>query len=160
MSFVCQSLIDVLLLSNPVMLDRFITAPKCTCHRNGVYYKCISLFHKLRLNYSESVMLWIYKKCNISAVIIRPHTDNAILLLLADCMMTSSNGSIFRETGPLCEEFTGHRLIPLAKASGAELDVFFDLHLNKRLRKHWRRRWFEKPSCLLWRHCSGPAELL
>ena len=24
-------------------------------------------------------------------------------------MMTSSNGNIFRVTGPLCEEFTGHR---------------------------------------------------
>ena len=24
-------------------------------------------------------------------------------------MMTSSNGSIFRVTGPLCREFTGHR---------------------------------------------------
>ena len=33
----------------------------------------------------------------------------------------SSNGSIFRVTGPLCGEFTGHRWIPLAKASDAEL---------------------------------------
>ena len=31
--------------------------------------------------------------------------------------MTTSNGSIFRVTGPLCEEFTGHRWIPLAKAN-------------------------------------------
>ena len=34
--------------------------------------------------------------------------------------MTSSNGNIFRVTGPLCEEFTGHRWIPLTKASDAE----------------------------------------
>ena len=27
-------------------------------------------------------------------------------------MMASSNGIIFRVTGPLCEEFTGHRWIP------------------------------------------------
>ena len=27
-------------------------------------------------------------------------------------MMTSSNGNIFRVTGPLCEEFTGRRWIP------------------------------------------------
>ena len=36
-------------------------------------------------------------------------------------MMTSSNGNIFRVTGPLCGEFTGHRWIPLTKASDAEL---------------------------------------
>ena len=39
-------------------------------------------------------------------------------------MMTSSNGNIFRVTGPLCGEFTGHRWIPLTKASGAELWCF------------------------------------
>ena len=36
-------------------------------------------------------------------------------------MMTSSNGNIFRVTGPLCGEFTGHRWIPHIKASDAEL---------------------------------------
>ena len=30
-------------------------------------------------------------------------------------MTTSSNGNIFRVTGPLCEEFTGHRWSPLIK---------------------------------------------
>ena len=39
--------------------------------------------------------------------------------------MTPSNGKIFRVTGPLCEEFTGHRWIPLTKASDAELWCFF-----------------------------------
>ena len=39
-------------------------------------------------------------------------------------MMTSSNGNIFRVTGHLCEEFTGHRWIPLIKASDAELWCF------------------------------------
>ena len=39
-------------------------------------------------------------------------------------MMTSSNGSIFRVTGPLCGEFTGHWWIPLTKASDAELWCF------------------------------------
>ena len=34
-------------------------------------------------------------------------------------MMTSSNGNIFRVTGPLLGEFTGHRWIPLTKASNA-----------------------------------------
>ena len=39
-------------------------------------------------------------------------------------MMTSSNGNIFRVNGPLCGEFTGHRWIPLTKASDAELWCF------------------------------------
>ena len=38
--------------------------------------------------------------------------------------MTSSNGNIFRVTGPLCGEFTGHRWIPITKASDAELWCF------------------------------------
>ena len=38
--------------------------------------------------------------------------------------MTSSNGNFFRVTGLLCGEFTGHRWIPLTKASDAELWCF------------------------------------
>ena len=34
---------------------------------------------------------------------------------------TSSNGNIFRVTGYLCGDFTGHRWIPHTKSSGAEL---------------------------------------
>ena len=37
--------------------------------------------------------------------------------------MTSSNGNIFRVTGLLCGEFTGHRWIPLTKASDEELSL-------------------------------------
>ena len=33
-------------------------------------------------------------------------------------------------------------------------DVFFDLHLNKRLSKQSWGWWFETPSCPLWRHCN------
>ena len=35
--------------------------------------------------------------------------------------MTSSNENIFRVTGRLCEEVTGHNWIPFTKASDAEL---------------------------------------
>ena len=71
-------------------------------------------------------------------------------LMLLSHMMTSSNGNIFRVTGPLCGEFTGPRWIPHTKAS----DVFFDLRLNKRLSKQPWGCWFETPSWLLWRQCS------
>ena len=36
----------------------------------------------------------------------------------------TSNGNIFRVTGPLYREFTGHRWIPLTKASDSELWCF------------------------------------
>ena len=79
--------------------------------------------------------------------------------------MTSSNGNIFRVTGPLCGEFTGHRWFlcmwesPVTREFYSQrpvkysFDGFFDLRLNKQLSKQWRRRWFETPSRSLWRHC-------
>ena len=39
-------------------------------------------------------------------------------------MMTSSNENIFRVTGHLYREFTGHRWVPRTKASNAELWCF------------------------------------
>ena len=69
------------------------------------------------------------------------------------CMMTSSNGNIFRVTGPLCGEFTGHRWIPHTKAS--DVEHFFYLRLNKRLSKQPWGWWFETPLWSLWRQCNG-----
>ena len=37
-------------------------------------------------------------------------------------------------------------------------DIFLHLRLNKRLSKQSRRRWFETPSRLLWRHCNDSWE--
>ena len=80
------------------------------------------------------------------------HTDNH--------MMRSSNGNIFRVTGPLCREFIGQRWIPHKKASDAELwCVFFDLRLSKRLVKQSRRWLFETPSHSIWHRCGDTAIL-
>ena len=68
-------------------------------------------------------------------------------------MMTSSNGNIFRDTGHLCGEFTGHRWFPRTKASHAEL-WYFSRRLNKRLSKQSCGWWFETPSRPFWRHCN------
>ena len=73
-------------------------------------------------------------------------------------LMTSSNGNIFRVTGPLWGEFTGHRWIPLTRPVTWSFDIFFDLRLNKRLSKQPRRLWFETPSHSLWRHSYGVAK--
>ena len=72
-------------------------------------------------------------------------------------MITPSDGSIFRVTGLLWGEFTGHRWIPLTKASEAEFDNFFYLRLNKRLTKQSRRRWLETPLCPLSRHWNDDS---
>ena len=74
-------------------------------------------------------------------------------LMFSLVMMTSSNGSIFRLTGPLCGEFTGE--FPWQRPAMRSFDVFFDLRLNKRLSKQPRGWWFETPSCSLWRNCNG-----
>ena len=69
-------------------------------------------------------------------------------------MMTSSNGNIFRVTGPLCGEFTGPGEFPTQRPVTRTFDVFFDLRLNKRLSKQPWGWWFEKPSWSLWHHCN------
>ena len=66
--------------------------------------------------------------------------------------MTSSNGNIFRVTGPLCGEFTGPGESPTQRPVTRSFDVFFDLRLNKRLSKQPWGWWFEPPSWSLWRH--------
>ena len=50
---------------------------------------------------------------------------------------------------PITREFPSQRSVTRS------FDVFFDLHLNKRLSKQLRRRWFETPSHSLWRHRNG-----
>ena len=69
--------------------------------------------------------------------------------------MTSSNGNIFRDTGPLCggnSPVTGG--FPAQRLVTRSFDVFFDLCLNKRLSKQSWVWWFETPSCPLWRHSN------
>ena len=61
--------------------------------------------------------------------------------------------NIFRVSGPLCREFTGHRRIPLTKASDWSFDVFFGP--NKRFSKQLWGWGFEMLSRPLWNHCNG-----
>ena len=67
---------------------------------------------------------------------------------LVQHMMASSNGNIFRVTGPLCGEFTGPGDFPTQRPVTRSFDVFFDLRLNKR---SWGW-WFETLSRPFWRH--------
>ena len=73
-------------------------------------------------------------------------------------MMTSSNGNIFRVTGPLCGEFTGPGEFPAQRPVTRSLDVFFDLRLNKPLSKQSWGWWFETLSRSLWRHRNDKSQ--
>ena len=67
---------------------------------------------------------------------------------------SNRTSSWWRVTGPLCGEFTGHRWIPLTKASDVELCCFLWSALNKLLSKQSWGWWFETPSRSLWRYCN------
>ena len=59
--------------------------------------------------------------------------DQAAPFSILSHMMTSSNGTIFRFTGPLCGEFTGPSEFPAQRPVTRSFDVFFDMRLNKRV---------------------------
>ena len=83
-----------------------------------------------------------------------PHVSSAVHGPVLG-MMTSSNGNIFRVTGPLCGEFTGPGEFPTQRPVTRSFDVFFDLRLNKWLDKQPWGWWFETLSWSLWRQCNG-----
>ena len=64
------------------------------------------------------------------------HQMGTLTALLAFCAGNS----------PVTGEF------PTQRPATQSFDVFFDLHLNKRLGKQSCGWWFETPSCPLWRH--------
>ena len=68
----------------------------------------------------RNVLIFIYRKFQLSFI------NYPFLSVVIPChfMMTSSNRNIFRVTGPLWGDSTGHRWIPLSKASDPELWCF------------------------------------
>ena len=68
--------------------------------------------------------------------------------------MTSSNGSIYRVTGPLCGNSPATGEFPSQRPVTRSFAVFFDLRLNKELSTQSICRWFKTPSRSLWRQCN------
>ena len=67
--------------------------------------------------------------------------------------MTSSHGNIFRVTGPLSGEFTGHRWIPRTKANDPELWCFIII-LNKGSHKVSKLHFHINDDKIeIWKHC-------
>ena len=81
-------------------------------------------------SYAENVSIWWRhheRRTMFKQFVIRTwslQTPTYFDWSLSESMMTSSNGNIFRVTGPLCGKFTGRRWIPRTKASDAELLCF------------------------------------
>ena len=100
----------------------------------------------LRLQSVRLVMLWFRENDG-------PFSNKFV-------MMTSSNGNIFRVTGPLCGDSTVAGEFLARRPVARSFDVFVDLRLNKRLSKHPRRWWFVTPLLLLRRHCVMSTNLL
>ena len=96
----------------------------------------------------------MYRSCHGWQLTVRIYMWCRMVGLTVD-MMTSSNGNIFRVTGPLCGEFTGPGEFPAQRPVTRSFDVFFDLRLNKRLSKRPWGWWFETPVWSLWRHRNG-----
>ena len=95
------------------------------------------------------------KKCSYGVCILPAVVDLRLCEFLnlyhkrfIDCMMTSSNGKIYRVTGhsPAPGEFPAQR--PVTRS----FDVFYDLRLKKRLSKQSWGWWLEMLSRPLWRH--------
>ena len=94
------------------------------------------------------------KRQSVTSMTTKLPPDNAhfsAVLWYRNSMMTSSNGNIFRVTGPLCGEFTGPGEFPTKRPATRSFDVFFDLRLNKWLSIQPWGWWFETPVWSLWR---------
>ena len=70
-------------------------------------------------------------------------------------MLTSSNKNIFRVTGPLWEESTGHRWIPLTKASDAEPWCFLWCAPQQTVEQRVELPVIWEFMISMWRHCNA-----
>ena len=84
-------------------------------------------------------------------------THNPICAVFETLVLPQNYGNIFRVTVPLWREFTGHRWIPLTKASDVELWCFLWSVPEQTLSKQSKRWWYETSSRSLWRHCNGAS---
>ena len=107
----------------PLMICIYLTSAKC---ETNVHYRMGVVINPTNKNCS-------YSKTPTTNVRLSLQTIHRMFFTISEMpwessrtmfMMTSSNGNIFRFTGHLCGEFTGHRWIPHTKASDAELLCF------------------------------------
>ena len=154
----------------PFFVCKWICQPKnivffcCVRHWPGKYsaagrHKYISwlMEHNLDSNltdrYTRDSWWPGYSSYNTSLCLAIGVIRSSLCTPRAECMMTSSNGSVVCVTDPLWGESIGHWWFP-SQTRDAEFDALFDVHLNKWLSKKSIRRWFETPWHSLWCHCN------
>ena len=119
-------------MSRKVGIRELVSLKKITCLLKDclVYTSLTFCFNDVerfqiwvRSRSCSSLVTWFYYHQNTCTKWIR-FSEKILCVHISLAMMTSSNGDIFRVTGHLCGEFTGHRWIPHTKASDAELWCF------------------------------------
>ena len=86
-----------------------------------IYHIVVSMsWFTSSIKWNICLLVWKQLSCQCCFV----NNEDGVLPINTVPMITSSNGNIFRVTGPLCGEFIGHRWIPLTKAIVAELRYF------------------------------------
>ena len=79
----------------------------------GIVAEDISFYQNKRIHDHMSSFpyeeCYARSRCQWQGQVSTSHSICGLLLVFPALIMTSSNGSIFRVTGPLCVEFTGHR---------------------------------------------------
>ena len=90
-------------------------------------------------------ILWHLQRWKFIRLLIKKNETPWHVHLCSYFLMASWNGNRVRVTGPVTGGFPSQR--PVTRG----FDVFFDVRMNKRLRKQSKRRWFETPERSLWR---------
>ena len=109
-----------------------------TCPHKKKVKECGCYLAPFELYYETKVVTGYPSCTSVEGMTWWRHQMESFSALLAICAGNS----------PVPGEFPTQR--PVTRS----FDVFFDLHPNKRLNKHWWGWWFETPSCPLWRHYS------
>ena len=107
---------DIPVVERECELDR--DRAKCV-DREGILNKQPDVAELYRDNSFHIQCINSSNTCLMLCYMIVPGYECNLRKLSFVTMMTSSNGNIFRVTGPLCGEFTGDRGIPRTKASDA-----------------------------------------
>ena len=89
---------------------------------SGLPTEILLLCHIVKKN-RKLILIWGVLRYSVSLRNYSPSYSSMCVCVYSPFMMTSSDGNIFRVTGPLLGEFTGHRWIPLTKAGDTELSL-------------------------------------
>ena len=114
--YVIFTLISQVLNTQTQMFFKFIVAPSSSYPIvDSLQLRCTSRWHLNVISHG------CVAPCLVMVICSGLGSSAWCIYLYSSSMMTSSNGNIFRVTGPLCREFTGLWWIPRTRASDTEL---------------------------------------